>query len=78
MQGTRITTLPLSASPWHSKEAWGREVQGTCRSSLASSCFNACTSATSLPGERQGRIIRTEEFSEPIQLALLDTHHANA
>ncbi len=62
MQGTRITTLPLSASPWQSKKARGREVQGTRRSLLDSSCFKACTAASSLPGEMQGRIVRTEEF----------------
>ena len=74
---TRNDVAPFSF-PLHSKEARGREVWETRRSSLDASCFDAYIATTSLPGERQGRIVRTEEFLELIKPTLLGVHHVNA
>ena len=48
------------------------------RSPLDTACFNAYIASTSLPGARQGRIVRTEEFWELIEPTLVGAHHVNA
>jgi hypothetical protein len=64
--------------PLHSKKARSSKARETHRSSLATTCFNACTVTTSVSGERQGCIVKTEEFWELIESALVGVHHVNA